>query len=229
MRTSIREFIKICSEILPISEPIYEFGSLQVPGQEELANLRPLFPNKKYIGADIRGGQGVDLILNLHDINIPSDSAGTVLVLDTLEHVEFPRKSIEEIRRILKLNGILIMTSVMDYPIHDHPYDYWRFTPEGFTSLLKPFNFLFVDSIGNPKFPHTIVGLASRSSISDSCMQEFMKQFKIWKQYWKETPQPMSKKLVKLLVPPILITMYQKIQKRKNVNIRRKGNRYGQF
>ena len=56
MRESIKEFVKIVSETLPIPEPIFEFGSLQVPGQEGFADLRPIFPNKKYIGCDIREG-----------------------------------------------------------------------------------------------------------------------------------------------------------------------------
>ncbi|MFQ5929050.1 MAG: methyltransferase domain-containing protein, partial [Acidobacteriota bacterium] len=102
MRESIKHFVKICAESLPISDPVYEFGSLQVPGQEDFADLRPLFPSKKYVGADMRDGPGVDTILDLHDINLPSESVGTVLMLDTLEHVEFPRKAVEEIYRILK-------------------------------------------------------------------------------------------------------------------------------
>lgn len=159
MRESIRQFVRICAETLPISEPVYEFGSLQVPGQEGFANLRPLFSGKKYVGADMRQGPGVDLILNLHDIKIPSESVGTVIIMDTLEHVEFPRKAIEEVHRILKPNGTLIISSVMKFPIHDYPYDYWRFTPEAFKSLLRPFNSRFVDFAGESVFPHTIVGI----------------------------------------------------------------------
>lgn len=54
MRESIKEFAKITAETLPNYAPIYEFGSYQVPGQEELANLRPLFPDKEFVGADMR-------------------------------------------------------------------------------------------------------------------------------------------------------------------------------
>lgn len=38
MRQVIKDFIKICSETLPIKEPIYEFGALQVSGQIEFGN-----------------------------------------------------------------------------------------------------------------------------------------------------------------------------------------------
>ena len=159
MREIVKNFIKIISETLPIKEPIYEFGSYQVEGQENYADLRPFFKNKKYIGADIRKGPGVDVILDLHNINLPSNSVGTVICVDTLEHVEYPRKAIDEIYRILNPDGIVILTSVMNFPIHNYPYDYWRFTPEGFKSLLKNFKKSFTDYIGEKKFPHTILGI----------------------------------------------------------------------
>ena len=89
MRQSVKEFVKICADTFFIPEPICEFGSLQVPGQVGIADLRPLFPNKKYVGADMREGPSVDVILNLHNIDLPTESVGTVLMLEILEHVEF--------------------------------------------------------------------------------------------------------------------------------------------
>lgn len=213
MRESIKQFVKICAETLPISEPIYEFGSLQVHGQEGFADLRTLFPRKKYIGADMREGSGVDVVLNLHHIDLSSESVGTVLILDTLEHVEFPRKAIEEVYRILKPAGILIISSVMNFPIHDYPYDYWRYTPEAFKSLLKPFTFSFVDLAGESSFPHTVVGIGFKASISENVMREFKIKLKHWKEeaYWINPSESGWKKFIKLFTPPILLDIYRKI------------------
>jgi SAM-dependent methyltransferase len=163
MRPSIKKYVKICGETLPIQEPIYEFGSMQVSGQEGFADLRPYFPGMKYIGADMSQGTGVDVILDLHNINLPSESVGTVISCDTLEHVEFPRKALTEIYRILKPNGVLIITSVMLYNIHNAPNDYWRFTPEGFKSLLSQFQSSYVDWNGKKENPHTVVGIGSKT------------------------------------------------------------------
>jgi len=210
MRELIRQFVEICAQTLPISEPIYEFGSFQVPGQEDLADLRPFFPGKKYVGADMREGPGVDIILNLHHIDLPSDSIGTVLVMDTLEHVEFPRKAIKEVHRILKPHGILIISSVMKFPIHAYPHDYWRFTPEAFKSLIKPFSLSFVDFIGESAFPHTVVGIGFKGSISENAIKEFRRTFDHLRKRWNAHTHDSSKRrslkeLVKLFAPPVIL------------------------
>lgn len=211
MRESIKQFVRICVETLPIPEPVYEFGSLQVPEQDAFADLRPLFPGKKYVGADMRQGPGVDVILNLHDINLLSESVGTVLLIDTIEHVEYPRNAIEEVYRILKPNGIIIISSVMNFPIHDYPYDYWRFTPEAFRSLLKHFTSSFVDFAGESYFPHTVVGVGFKgNNLSD--MAKFFENLKLWKEYWSNPLKGGAHDLIglaKTVAPPIIFRIFQ--------------------
>lgn len=159
LRQIIRNFTKICADILPYEEPIYEFGAYQVLGQVGFADLRPFFPGKTYIGCDMRPGVGVDVVLDLHNINLPNETAGLVMAMDTLEHVEDPRLALSEIHRILKPNGIVLITSVMNFPIHDHPADYWRFTPQAFASILKPFDTVMTNYAGEQDFPHTVTGI----------------------------------------------------------------------
>lgn len=209
MRAIINRFVKICSEVVPIKEPIYEFGSFQVEGQEALADLRPYFGGKRYIGADMRIGKGVDVILDLHNINLPDNTVGTVLCLDTLEHVEFPRRAISEIRRILSDDGILIISSVMNYRIHDHPSDYWRFTPKGFCSLLRMFSFVFVECVGEPQFPHTVVGVASAININKEQEEELVAQISRWK---REYSTGKVKCLLKRMSPPIALDILRKLR-----------------
>ena len=187
MRQSIKQFVKIVSETLPISEPIFEFGSLQVQGQEDFADMRPFFPNKEYVGCDMRAGPGVDRIVNLHNMEILSESVGTILILDTLEHVEDLRSALDEVYRVLKPDGIVVVTSVMNFPIHEYPFDYWRFTPEGFKSLLKHFEHQYVDFAGDELFPHTVVGVAFKHSISEDALYEFKRRLVQWKKQWAGT------------------------------------------
>ncbi len=164
MRSNIRYFVEQVSLNFNIKEPIIEIGSFIVPGQEDIANLRPIFQGKTFIGCDMRKGNGVDRIENVEYLTLDDSSAGTVLILDTLEHVENCFKALDEIYRILCEDGIVIMSSVMDFPIHDHPSDYWRFTPEAFKLLLKQFPVKVIGKQGNPNHPHTVFAIGIKSN-----------------------------------------------------------------
>jgi SAM-dependent methyltransferase len=159
MRKSLWKYINIVVDTLPIVEPIYEFGSYQIEGVAQDIDLRPLFTGKTFVGCDMRAGPGVDKVLNLHAIDLPDNTAGTVFLMDTLEHVEYPHQAVSEVFRILKPGGLLVMSSVLDYFIHETPNDYWRFTPDAFRSLLKPFRQTHVGWYGPDYFPQTIVGI----------------------------------------------------------------------
>ena len=208
MRELIREFVKIAAENLPISEPIVEFGSLQVSDQEGFADLRPFFPTMEYVGCDMREGTGVDRVLDLHNIDLPSESAGTVLIMDTLEHVAYPVRALEEVSRILRTDGLVVMSSVMNFPIHEYPNDYWRFTPEGFRVLLNPFSSCFVECAGIDEFPHTVIGIGSKGKPIDRiCSHSFDAEFKDWKRRWRNPGQSTAwwKRMVKGVTPPTLL------------------------
>ena len=200
MRQTIKDFVCLASTSLPVVEPIYEFGAFQVPSQEGFSDLRSLFPGRNYIGADMREGPGVDVILNLHSIDLPSESVGMVLCLDTLEHVEYPHKALEEIHRVLLPDGMAIISSVMDFPIHDHPQDYWRFTPEAIKSLLKPFASSFVGYAGVEIFPHTVVGVGFKGSVPS--LSEFLQKYEEWQMF--QAKERRFKRMAQLVTPPIM-------------------------
>jgi len=158
MRPQGRNYVRGITQNTDILEPIYEFGSLQCGGKPELEDLRPLFKGKAYTGCDLRSGPGVDKLMNLEKIELPDESVGTVILVDTLEHVEDVPQAMREVHRILKPHGIVIITSVMLFPIHDFPSDYWRFTPAAFATLLSKYRFMSVEFDGDPKFPKGVYG-----------------------------------------------------------------------
>ena len=177
MRKPIWNYVKLVIETLPISEPVYEFGAYQVEEAPENCDLRPLLQGKQYVGCDMRDGPGVDRVLNLHHIDLPDNSVGTVFLIDTLEHVEYPHQAMAEVYRILKPDGVVIMSSVLDFFIHATPNDFWRFTPDGFRSLLKNFQQSHVGYYGRDVFPHTLVGMGCKGQQLnlDFYMQRYVK------------------------------------------------------
>ena len=65
------------------------------------------------------------------------------------------------------------MTSVMLFPIHDYPSDYWRFTPQAFQLLLRGFDPSMTGFQGEPAFPHTVIGLGAKAPLSSDKFTEF--------------------------------------------------------
>jgi hypothetical protein len=90
---------------------------------------------------------------------------GTFLLADTLEHVADPIRGMLEIHRCLAGDGIAIFTSVMHFPIHAYPNDYWRFTPESFRALAEPFPTKAIFYAGPAGFPHTVCGIAAKAGV----------------------------------------------------------------
>lgn len=189
MREGIKKFVEMCARTLPLEQPIYEFGAWQAPGQD--ADLRSVFPGADYTGCDMREGAGVDMIADLHDVGLADSSAATVICCDTLEHVEFPRRAMSEMHRILKNDGILIASSVMNFPIHGYPDDFWRFTPSGFQSLFRDFDESFIGSFGlDQAHPQTVVGVGFKGA--KPALENFTQAYENWVSWQVAVMQKLS-------------------------------------
>lgn len=159
MRAPVRAFVEAVAEALPCPGPVVEFGAYRVEGQEALADLRPLFPGRPYLGVDLRAGPGVDRV---EDVSAPSfapGSLGTVLCLETLEHVFEVRRAFDALHRILAPGGLLIASAPFAFHVHAHPDDYWRLTPSAWRRLLAPYALSAVGTLGPERNPHSVLAL----------------------------------------------------------------------
>lgn len=64
------------------------------------------------------------------------ESFDTVVLFQTLEHLASPLNAVDEIYRVLRPNGLLLLTVPFLYPLHDEPHDYTRFTNHGLIRVL---------------------------------------------------------------------------------------------
>ena len=162
MREAVVDYVKWATERFPFEEPILDTCAGWEPNFYE-----PLFPGKRYIKQDMRDFDPpcIDMICDITDMKPISDgSIGLVLNLESLEHLPYPQKGIDEIHRVLRPDGLLILTTVMHFKIHRAPNDYWRFTPDGIELLLNRFKILDCTLEGDLKRPKGIWVTAQKTS-----------------------------------------------------------------
>jgi SAM-dependent methyltransferase len=160
MKDNVRVFVAACARELDLRGPVVEIGAFQVAGQEGYADLRPYFPGREYVGCDMRPGPGVDRVEDAARLSFPDAGAGAVISCDTFVHLEDPFAAAREIHRILRPGGVAVVSSVMDFFIHAHPSDYWRFTPEGLDVLFRRFPLRLIAAAGYELHPHSVFAVA---------------------------------------------------------------------
>jgi SAM-dependent methyltransferase len=161
------------TETFDLPDPILEIGSFQVPGQEELADLRDLFSGKSYTGLDVRPGLGVDLVADAQQLPHGDGSVGTVIAMNTLEHVPRFWRALDEVRRVLRPDGALLLSCPFYFHIHSFPSDYWRFTPESLELLLEDYPSKVIGWHGPARRPSNVWALAFREEHPPITREQF--------------------------------------------------------
>jgi len=98
---------------------------------------RVLFPNSLYIGMDLSIEVRPTIVADARYIPLKDESVDCVLCTEVIEHVFDYELVIQEIRRVLRPGGWLILTAPMSWGLHYEPYDYWRFTPYSLRLILE--------------------------------------------------------------------------------------------
>ena len=74
--------------------PVLDIGAYYTPEYAALCDRRTLVHARPYVGCAVRPGPGVDLIEDAEHLTFPDRSLGSVLMLETLEHLPYPRRAV---------------------------------------------------------------------------------------------------------------------------------------
>lgn len=83
-----------------------------------------------------------DIVGDIHALPFSKDSIDAIICLAVLEHVENPFLAMQEMYRVLRPGGTLLIYVPFLYYYHAAPgyyKDYWRYTYDGLEVLARPF------------------------------------------------------------------------------------------
>ena len=141
-----RDFLHYAPFFKVLQQVITEYGRGEVLdigcGNKPYASL---FSDEvtSYVGVDIEQShlKKVDIICPATAIPLPDNSFDTVFSTQTIEHVFDHRLLLQEAFRLLRPGGHLILSGPFYWPLHEEPYDFFRFTRYGFEQLLQQAGF----------------------------------------------------------------------------------------
>jgi SAM-dependent methyltransferase len=106
---------------------VLELGSRGEQGTLYRDALPPLWA---YTGFDIEPGHNVDVVGDAHELSrhVEPESFDALLSVATFEHLAMPWKVAVEINKVLKPGGVAVLVSHQCWPVHEQPWDFWRFS-----------------------------------------------------------------------------------------------------
>jgi SAM-dependent methyltransferase len=131
-----------------------------------IGSYAELFPNR--VGVDIERAAGVHVVCDAHHLAVRDASFDAILATEVFEHLREPQVAADEMFRVLRPGGTLLLTTRFLFPLHDAPHDYYRYTRYGLQYLFRRFEIVElreeIDAIG------TIAVLVQRLAIQSDTL-----------------------------------------------------------
>lgn len=194
MNQFLRGVVRAVAESFDLPGPVLEIGSYRVSGQEEIIDLRDMFRGKEYVGVDFRAGPGVDCVADVEALPQATGSVGTVIAVSTFEHVRHFWRGFEEVFRVLRPDGVLVVACPFYFHQHAYPSDYWRFTPQALEVLLDRYPTRILGWHGAARRPANVWGVAFREQCQPPTAEQHETYRRLLGEYARE-PLPWGRKL----------------------------------
>lgn len=100
--------------------------------------------NVQLIGFDIKDGPEVDVVGANWNLPFKDNEFDALICTQVLEHTMKVPKTISQIRRVVKPDGLVFISVPLTYPEHGAPHDYFRFTKYGLRYLFRRFKIILL-------------------------------------------------------------------------------------
>ncbi len=122
-----------------------------VPFQKGMAKYKSLFEGKKFSTLDVALEYSPTIVGDIHNLPIEDNTVNAILCKSVLEHLYDPKKAMEEMHRVLKKDGKILLYTHFIYPYHARGKiygDYFRFTEEALRYLFRDFSYIEIKKDG---------------------------------------------------------------------------------
>lgn len=122
---------------------------------------------KSYVGIDTNNSghdhtdESIDLFYDGRKMPIESGTYDAAVSFQVIEHVENVDVFLTEISRVVKDNGVVLMSIPFVWPEHEQPYDFRRLTSFGVEETFKKHGFKVTEVIKTTNYPQTIIQMAN--------------------------------------------------------------------
>lgn len=117
-----------------------------------------LFPfAEKFIGLDIKRNEKVDIVGVNWNLPFGDNEFDALISTQVLEHTSKIKETVDEIRRVVKKDGLIFISVPLVFPEHGAPYDFYRFTKYGLREVFKEFE--IIEIIPSGGYINTILRL----------------------------------------------------------------------
>jgi SAM-dependent methyltransferase len=134
-----REVIKYCAKY--VKGKTLDFGAGTAKYKKIIAPL-----TSEYVAFDMVAGPNIDVVGDILSSPFQDAEFETIICSQVLEHIQKPWLVAKEINRILKVDGICIVTVPFLIPYHADPSDFFRFTKQGLISIFEDSGFKIIES-----------------------------------------------------------------------------------
>lgn len=103
-----------------------------------------LFEFSEYITLDLNPEFNPDFIGSAESLPFEDGEFDSIVCTQVLEHIGNPEKAVANFFRVLKKDGICLITVPQLNELHGEPYDFWRYTKFGLSKLLESQGFKII-------------------------------------------------------------------------------------
>ncbi len=136
-RQGLYEFLNKVFSDIQSNEEVLTIGA--GGGVNELLHEYSESNNFSVVSFDIDDKKNPDILGDLCTYDFDENRYDTIVLCEVLEHLHSPHLGVENVYKALKPGGLVILTTPFIFPIHDRPYDYYRYTKYGLKFLLSEF------------------------------------------------------------------------------------------